>query len=132
MERVVSDIDILRRVAERGLKQAQAEVPWTVDIWQHMLDEIERLRARVTELEADAERYGHLRDNCHQDDDGDGWLFFRFDCIEYRKDPHNPCILRAFRYNDLTANERKEKLDAALDAARGKGMCTDNDITRSS
>jgi hypothetical protein len=40
-------LDILRRIAERGLKLAQSEiVPYEdyIDIFQHMLDEIERTR----------------------------------------------------------------------------------------
>ena len=46
-------IEVLRRIAERGLKLAQdgASVPYAhdganekhLDLWQHMLDEIERL-----------------------------------------------------------------------------------------
>ncbi len=38
--------EILRRIAERGLRQAQDD-PWQgyqyVDIFQHLLDEIERI-----------------------------------------------------------------------------------------
>lgn len=39
------DIDVLRRIAERGLKLAQAKNPEFIDLFQHMLDEIARARA---------------------------------------------------------------------------------------
>lgn len=39
----MSDLDILRRIAKRGLKQAQSRSLTEVDIWQHLLDEIERV-----------------------------------------------------------------------------------------
>src|ERR1700722_7128885 len=37
-------IENLRRIAERGLRFAQETSPQMVDIWQHLLDELERLR----------------------------------------------------------------------------------------
>lgn len=39
------DIDILRRIAERGLKMAQdrADSQEYIDIFQHILDELERV-----------------------------------------------------------------------------------------
>lgn len=36
------DLDVLRRSAERGLKLAQDTSPQFIDIFQHILDEIER------------------------------------------------------------------------------------------
>lgn len=39
-----SDLDILRRIAERGLRLALSEGPKFVDVFQHMLDEIERCK----------------------------------------------------------------------------------------
>ena len=37
------DLNILRRIAERGLKAAQKQGnSEMIDLWQHMLDEIER------------------------------------------------------------------------------------------
>lgn len=40
----MSDTDILRRIAERGLKLAQQDTGHKfIDIFQHMLDEIHRL-----------------------------------------------------------------------------------------
>jgi hypothetical protein len=39
----MSDLDILRRIAERGLKLAQDENPKFIDIFQHLLDEIKRV-----------------------------------------------------------------------------------------
>jgi hypothetical protein len=41
---VAEQLEILRRIAERGLRLAQREAPSMVDLWQHMLDEIERTR----------------------------------------------------------------------------------------
>lgn len=41
-------LEILRRIAERGLQQAHSLAPATVDIWQHMLDEIGRTRILLT------------------------------------------------------------------------------------
>ena len=38
-----SDLDILRRIAERGLKLAQSDGLMFIDIFQHMLDEIKRV-----------------------------------------------------------------------------------------
>ena len=38
-----SDMNILRRIAERGLELAQREGNQFIDIFQHMLDEIERV-----------------------------------------------------------------------------------------
>ena len=38
----MSDLDILRRSAERGLKLAQEKGPDFIDIFQHLLDEIQR------------------------------------------------------------------------------------------
>lgn len=38
----MSDLDVLRRIAERGLKQAQRQQDNYVDLFQHMLDELER------------------------------------------------------------------------------------------
>jgi len=38
----MSDLDVLRRIAERGLKQAQRQQDGYVDLFQHMLDELER------------------------------------------------------------------------------------------
>lgn len=35
--------EILRRIAERGLRKALEEDPSFVDLFQHLLDEIERL-----------------------------------------------------------------------------------------
>ncbi len=39
----MSDLDILRRIAERGLAQAQNRKDDYVDLFQHMLDEISRI-----------------------------------------------------------------------------------------
>lgn len=39
----MSDTDILRRIAERGLKLAQDTDPKFIDIFQHLLDEIQRM-----------------------------------------------------------------------------------------
>ena len=39
----MSDTDILRRIAERGLKLAQDADPRFIDIFQHLLDEIPRV-----------------------------------------------------------------------------------------
>lgn len=39
----MSDLDILRRIAESGLKQAQSRQDDYVDLFQHMLDEIKRI-----------------------------------------------------------------------------------------
>lgn len=39
----LSQISIIRRTAERGLKLAQQEDKKFIDIFQHMLDELERL-----------------------------------------------------------------------------------------
>lgn len=36
----MSDMEVLRRIAERGLKKAQREQSSYVDLFQHMLDEI--------------------------------------------------------------------------------------------
>jgi hypothetical protein len=38
----VSDADIIRRIAKRGLALAQQEGPQFIDLFQHLLDEIER------------------------------------------------------------------------------------------
>ena len=39
------DLDILRRIAERGLKLAQLKQDSRmIDMWQHMLDEIGRIK----------------------------------------------------------------------------------------
>ncbi len=38
----MSDGDVIRRIAERGLSLAQTEGPQFIDIFQHLLDEIER------------------------------------------------------------------------------------------
>lgn len=40
----MSDKDILRRIAERGLKMALELDTRFVDFFQHLLDEIERLK----------------------------------------------------------------------------------------
>jgi hypothetical protein len=40
----VSDLDILRRTAKRGLKAAQECDSQFVDVFQHMLDEIQRVQ----------------------------------------------------------------------------------------
>ena len=37
-------VEVLRRIADRGLREAQRFVPNLVDLWQHMLDEIRRLK----------------------------------------------------------------------------------------
>lgn len=43
------DLSVLRRIAERGLQRAQADMDSEyVDLFQHMLDEIER--AEIEEL----------------------------------------------------------------------------------
>jgi uncharacterized membrane protein YqiK len=40
----VSDIHVIRRIAERGLQRAQEDLDSEyVDIFQHILDEIERM-----------------------------------------------------------------------------------------
>ena len=41
---VMSDKDILRRIAERGMKMAHECDVRFVDIFQHLLDEIARLK----------------------------------------------------------------------------------------
>lgn len=43
----MSDTDILRRIAERGLRMAQGSHPTFIDIFQHMLDELARFKAPV-------------------------------------------------------------------------------------
>ena len=40
---LMSDKDILRRIAERGMKLAHEKDTSFIDIFQHLLDEIERL-----------------------------------------------------------------------------------------
>lgn len=49
----MSDVDVLRRIAERGLKLSQEEVEkgrldprGHLDLWHHMLDEIERAKQK--------------------------------------------------------------------------------------
>ena len=50
----MSDLDILRRIAERGLKQAQRQQDGYVDLFQHMLDELERfVKAQEETKESD-------------------------------------------------------------------------------
>ena len=43
------DINVIRRIAERGLKMAQdrADSQEYIDIFQHILDELERVDQRV-------------------------------------------------------------------------------------
>lgn len=43
----MSDMDVLRRIAERGLEMAHAEESKYVDLFQHMLDELERAEKEV-------------------------------------------------------------------------------------
>lgn len=45
----MSDKEILRRIAERGLSLAQEKDKQFIDIFQHMLDEIDRLPNVVNE-----------------------------------------------------------------------------------
>lgn len=40
----MSDLEILRRIAERGLKKAQSEQSDYTDLFQHMIDEIARAK----------------------------------------------------------------------------------------
>lgn len=42
----MSDFEVLRRIAERGKNKALREESDYVDLFQHMLDEIERCRMR--------------------------------------------------------------------------------------
>lgn len=56
----MSDLDILRRIAERGLALSQEEVKkgrldprGHLDLWQHMLDELQRAKQRY---EPDSEK----------------------------------------------------------------------------
>lgn len=44
---IEEQLEILRRIAERGLAQAQERKTQDVDIWQHMLDEIARTKPMV-------------------------------------------------------------------------------------
>ena len=40
------DLDVLRRIAERGLKRAQEDMDSEyIDIFQHLLDELERAKS---------------------------------------------------------------------------------------
>lgn len=41
---IEEQIDILRRITERGLRVAQEENSKYIDVFQHLLDEIERLK----------------------------------------------------------------------------------------
>jgi hypothetical protein len=54
-----SDLDTLRRIAERGLKEAQSRNPAYIDLFQHMLDEISRIKPPLcvwVELKAPGEK----------------------------------------------------------------------------
>jgi hypothetical protein len=42
---IEEQLEVLRRIAERGLAEAQRTAPTMIDCWQHMLDEIERAKA---------------------------------------------------------------------------------------
>ncbi len=42
LENLIEQLEILRRIGERGLKQAQDNDTVSIDCWQHMLDEIKR------------------------------------------------------------------------------------------
>ena len=57
--KVVSDMDILRRIAERGLKLAQDEDHRFIDLFQHLLDELPRVEQQHQEALAKA-RCGQL------------------------------------------------------------------------
>lgn len=49
MEVVIdSIIEVLRRIADRGLSQAVSQKDNHIDLWQHMLDEIQRLGNNYT------------------------------------------------------------------------------------
>ena len=40
----MSDLDIIRRIAERGLAEAQKSEDKYIDIFQHLLDELARIK----------------------------------------------------------------------------------------
>ncbi len=52
MSQVLSQIDIVRRICDRGLEYSQSFADATVDIWLHLSDEITQLeRAYIQEEE---------------------------------------------------------------------------------
>jgi hypothetical protein len=44
----VSQLEIIRRIAERGLKFSQDNKSECVDLFQHILDELERIKLKET------------------------------------------------------------------------------------
>lgn len=67
---------------------------------------IKDLEQQLEEARKDAGRYQWLRENQHTDDDGDGWLYFHFECMSV-----------IGRYLRITVDERNNCLDAAIDSA---------------
>ena len=53
MARCDEQLDVLRRIAERGLDGARWDN--TTDIWQHLLDEIERTKIEYNKEREDKE-----------------------------------------------------------------------------
>ena len=44
---LIEQLEILRRIGERGLKQAQEDNTSGIDCWQHLLDEIQRTQQLI-------------------------------------------------------------------------------------
>jgi hypothetical protein len=61
------------------------------------------LKSRLAASEKDAARYRWLRDNQHVSDDGDGWLYFSFDCDQ--------------KYSVLSDEQLSVCLDESIDIA---------------
>ena len=48
MTQLLAQVDILRRIAERGMDRYWVVAQYDlIDFWQHMLDEIERLKKNI-------------------------------------------------------------------------------------
>lgn len=55
----MSDLDVIRRIAERGLRISQLRQDGYIDIFQHLLDEIARMPAESRVLTEISMRYQH-------------------------------------------------------------------------
>jgi len=76
---ISENIDVVRRSAERGLRQAEQLYPQTIDIWLHMINEIEALKLAYnphaapwipsTASVADGQEYARLRGSVKTFDD---------------------------------------------------------------
>lgn len=47
LQSLIEQLEILRRIAQRGLKLAQDNDTVSIDCWQHLLDELQRTQQLI-------------------------------------------------------------------------------------